>query len=495
MTRRFLGNFLLLSVAAGALSSAQDFGPPPKRDPNAPTLALPTAFPAPGTYPTTYSVTLLSATPDAQIHYTFDGTRPTASSPVFDPTKVLWVGAINDHERGLKAGYTIRAVAMKAGMNDSDVATFQYTIDRRGTTEYVSAEILPGVTMIRDYANDKMFLIRGSQKALLIDSGMGTGKLREYVAQISGSVPIEVLFTHFHGDHTGQSDEFIAQSVEYINDADRAQVEGMLKRKGVGADVVARNLRNIKDGDVLDLGDRKFMVYQVPGHTPGSVVAFEEATGYLFTGDSVGSNGPGIPDSFWLFSASSPAVDVYLSTLEVFRSKLRRPVTRLMSGHNDRPLEGARYLDNLQKAAQTVVDRGTEVLVPSLRPAGYSQVIVGDRLTDPNWVSINVTKDRCLTTSPDKMSTLSNLVLDGGPVPGFTPGQLKFSAAGLRNAGKSHVTATTTSSQSRLKINGEDAKSGVAVDVPLGPGAAPVVIAVTAPDGVTTQTYSVSATK
>ncbi len=321
---------------------------------------------------------------------------------------------------------------------------------------------------------------------------MGTGKLREYITRIAGNLPIEVLFTHFHGDHTGQSDEFIAESVEHINDADRTQVEGMLKRKGVSAEVIARNLRNIKEGDVVDLGDRKFIVYQVPGHTPGSVVAFEEATGFLFTGDSVGSNGPAIPDSFWLFSASSPAVDVYLSTLEGFRSKLRRPITRLMSGHNDRPLEGEGYLDNLQKAAQTVVDRGTEVLVPSLRLAGYSQVIIGDRLTDPNWVSINVTKDRCLTTSPDKMATLSNLAVSEDHSLDFTPNRSSYKATVLKKMSGVHVTATTTSSQSWLKVNGVEAKSGVAVDVPLGPAATPVVMTVTAPDGATSQTYNLS---
>ncbi len=495
MTCRFRGACLFLIGAAGALMWAQDFGPPPKRDPNAPTVAMPSAFPTPGTYATTNSVTLLSATPGVQIHYTFDGTRPTAASPVFDPNKVLWVSAINDHEKGLKTGYTIRAVGMKPGMNDSDIATFQYTIDRRNTTEYVSAEILPGVTMIRDYADDKMFLIRGSRKALLIDSGMGTCKLREYITRITGSVPIEVLFTHFHGDHTGQSDQLIAESVEYINDADRAQVEAILKRKGAGADVIARNLRNIKDGDVLDLGDRKFIVYQVPGHTPGSVVALEEATGYLFTGDSVGSNGPGIPDSFWLFSNSSPAVDVYLSTLEVFRSKLKRPVTRLMSGHNDHPLEGEGYLDNLQKAAQTLVDRGTDVLVPSLRPAGYSQVVIGDRLTDPNWVSINVTKDRCLTTTPDKLATLSNIVLSDDQRLGFAPNQSNYSETAPKNTSSIHVTATTTSTRSRLKINGIDAKSGVAADVPFSPPSSPISITVTAPDGSTSQTYTVSLTK
>jgi hypothetical protein len=52
-----------------ALAAAQF--PPPRAGESAgsgPKLDAPTAFPEPGTYPTTESVTLLSADPAAQIH-------------------------------------------------------------------------------------------------------------------------------------------------------------------------------------------------------------------------------------------------------------------------------------------------------------------------------------------------------------------------------------------------------------------------------------------
>jgi glyoxylase-like metal-dependent hydrolase (beta-lactamase superfamily II) len=43
----------------------------------------------------------------------------------------------------------------------------------------------------------------------------------------------------------------------------------------------------VDDGDVLDLGDRRLRVLGVPGHTPGSIALFEEATGLLFSGDTL----------------------------------------------------------------------------------------------------------------------------------------------------------------------------------------------------------------
>jgi len=459
-------------------------------------VATPTAFPAPGTYPTTNSVTLISATPDAQIHYTVDGTQPSSSSQIFDPYKLLWVGAVNNGDTGLKTGYTIRAIAIKPGMDNSEVATFQYTIDRRDRTAYVAEDILPGVIMVRDYANDKMFLLKGSRKALLIDSGMGTGDLKGFLAHYVGGLPLEAAFTHFHGDHTGQSDKFIDDSVEYINDADRAQVVTLLTQRGASRDAINKNLRNIKDGDVLDLGDRKLTVYQVPGHTPGSIVLFEKETGYLFTGDSIGSNSPGIPDAFWMHLPSSPPLDEYLSTLEVFRSKVRGAVKRISTGHNDHPLEGAKYLDNLQQAAQSVVDQGTSVLVPSLRPAGVWQVVVGDRMQDPNWVAINVTKEGCLFTLPDKIAALSNLELSEGEAIDFSPAQLEYSTSVSKDVSKLQITPTTMSSRYRsLKINGRDAKSGNPYNAALKRGTSSFAIRVTSPDGNSEKTYTLTVTR
>jgi glyoxylase-like metal-dependent hydrolase (beta-lactamase superfamily II) len=481
---------LLSTLLLSSILFSQDFGPP-RKDPNLPTVSMPTAFPLPGTYATTNSVSLFCGTPGAEIHYTLDGTRPGASSPLFDPYKLLVVGAVNNGEIGLKTGYTIRAVGIKTGMNTSDVATFQYTIDRRNTTAYLSEEIVPGVTMIRDYAEGKMYLIKGSKKALLIDTGMGTGNLKAYLEPLVAGVPLEIVITHFHGDHTGQCDQFISSSIEFINESDRSQVAGQLKQKGVREELIQRNLRNIKEGDILDLGDKKLTVYLVPGHTRGSIVLFDETTGYLISGDALGSNGPGIPDAIWLQFPGSPPLDLFLSSIEVFRSKLPRKISYMLTGHNDRPLQGEGYLDNLQLAAQSVVDAGTKVLVPSVRPPNGWQVLIGDRTRDPNWVSINVNKENCLSTTPATMATLSNLQLKPGLALDFIPSRFDYTTKVQKNVEKVQITPTTTATPySQLKINDMNSKSRVPYDVPLKIGPNRISITVTAPDGVTAKTYT-----
>jgi glyoxylase-like metal-dependent hydrolase (beta-lactamase superfamily II) len=45
--------------------------------------------------------------------------------------------------------------------------------------------------------------------------------------------------------------------------------------------------RLLRDGDIVDLGDRHFEVLHLPGHSPGSIALWEAAAGLLFSGDVV----------------------------------------------------------------------------------------------------------------------------------------------------------------------------------------------------------------
>ena len=80
--------------------------------------AVPTFTPAAGTYSTVQSVTLASATTGASIRYTTDGTTPTASA-----------GNVYSSAIAVNATTTIKAIAYKTGMNDSDVSSATYTIN------------------------------------------------------------------------------------------------------------------------------------------------------------------------------------------------------------------------------------------------------------------------------------------------------------------------------------------------------------------------------
>src|SRR5487761_227393 len=126
----------VLFLAGSAATFAQSARSSPAVD--GPRLPAPTAFPPSGTFPTTESVTLLDSDPGATIHYTLDDSVPTAASPVFDRWRLIFLAGLYDGNRGLKTHYTIRALAMENGHAPSAVSRFDYRIDRRDRTAYVS---------------------------------------------------------------------------------------------------------------------------------------------------------------------------------------------------------------------------------------------------------------------------------------------------------------------------------------------------------------------
>jgi glyoxylase-like metal-dependent hydrolase (beta-lactamase superfamily II) len=380
---------LILAACAPARSRASSV---PANDAR---LPAPIAFPPSGTFSTTESVTLLDSDPRVAVHYTLDGSVPTAASPVFDRWRLIFIAGLYAGNRGLTTHYTIRAIAMEDGHAASAVSRFEYVIDRRDRTAYVSQEIVPGVRMIRDSDNDKMYLLAGTRQFVLIDSGMGRGDLARYIARFTGGRPLAVIFTHNHGDHIGQADQFVRRSIEYIGAPDRDGLVQLLKSRGVPSAVIAHHVLSAHDGERVDLGDRALILYAVPGHTPGSMVIFDPKTGALFSGDAFGSNSPTIPDAAWMQFDPNP-LDQYLTELERVQARLGAQVQYVLTGHNDRPLVGWTYVNNLERAVRLLLDRGDAALEPSYRPPGLFQVIIGDRLHDPNWVAVNVNRDHYL---------------------------------------------------------------------------------------------------
>ena len=120
--------------------------------------------------------------------------------------------------------------------------------------------------------------------------------------------------------------------MERIGEADRPATERLLKSRGVADDVIAKNLQSVHNGDRVDLGDRSLVIYDAPGHTPGSIVIFDEKTGNLFTGDSFGSNSPTIPDALWLQFSQVP-----VDTVSGDREDNQAVLPRQGHAYHDRP--------------------------------------------------------------------------------------------------------------------------------------------------------------
>ncbi len=84
--------------------------------PVTPTVSTPTFSPAAGTYLEPQQVSIQCATVGATIRYTLDGTNPTVNSSLYSAPLTI------------SETTTVKAIAMKAGMQNSGVATATYTI-------------------------------------------------------------------------------------------------------------------------------------------------------------------------------------------------------------------------------------------------------------------------------------------------------------------------------------------------------------------------------
>ncbi|HEV8072911.1 MAG TPA: chitobiase/beta-hexosaminidase C-terminal domain-containing protein, partial [Opitutaceae bacterium] len=85
------------------------------------TVATPTFSPAGGTYSTAQTVSISDSTGGATIHYTTDGSTPTASSTVYSSPIAVSSGTV-----------TIQAIGILSGDNNSAVGSATYTISTGG---------------------------------------------------------------------------------------------------------------------------------------------------------------------------------------------------------------------------------------------------------------------------------------------------------------------------------------------------------------------------
>ncbi len=134
----------------------------------------------------------------------------------------------------------------------------------------------------------------GSERALLFDTGPGVRDISP-VARSLTSLPIEVLPSHLHFDHTGNLHRFDDVSLPDMP-ALRAQVHDGLFSLGLyqslgfveGFERVPFRVAHwLEDGSEIDLGARHLQLVGVPGHTPESVVLFDRAADRVYAGDFI----------------------------------------------------------------------------------------------------------------------------------------------------------------------------------------------------------------
>lgn len=181
------------------------------------------------------------------------------------------------------------------------------------TQAFPYQEIAPKTYEIGEFDCASIFLLIGSEKAMLIDTGVGIGDLKGFVRKLTDK-PLIVCYTHNHVDHVGGAGAFdnahlhpadmpdfttgggIGLSVESRRGYARWIAE---REKGVYPYNLEEDLTEwgpqppmfpLEDEQVIDLGGRKVTVYACPGHTAGSITFLDENSRTLFLGDACNCN-------------------------------------------------------------------------------------------------------------------------------------------------------------------------------------------------------------
>lgn len=166
-------------------------------------------------------------------------------------------------------------------------------------------EVDPGVWLIEEPFHDeqvKSYLITGSDRAILLDTGMGVADIRRVVESLT-TLPVSVVNSHAHWDHIGGNALFAEIAIHPAEAADLERgvpnetlrawfmpehLSGPLP-EGVTAETIAISPSHatllLADGEVIDVGGRALEVIHGPGHSPGGISLLDRAHGLLFSTD------------------------------------------------------------------------------------------------------------------------------------------------------------------------------------------------------------------
>lgn len=176
------------------------------------------------------------------------------------------------------------------------------------------------------------YLVVGAEKALMIDSGPGEEDVLALAKSIT-DLPILLVNTHSHWDHTGANQEFDAVY------AHPAEFEALREKN--------ETLIAVTEGYRFDLGGRILTVMECPGHTLGSICIFDEETRTLFPGDTVS-------DSTVFMNFPGCALAAYAKSLKRL-SGLQDGFSMLLGGHGSSPTPKD-YIDKLLRLAQGILE-------------------------------------------------------------------------------------------------------------------------------------------
>jgi glyoxylase-like metal-dependent hydrolase (beta-lactamase superfamily II) len=230
-------------------------------------------------------------------------------------------------------------------------------INIRPDAWFATEEVEPGTWLVSEPGHVNCFLVEGTERAVLIDTGLGIADIGSAARRLTDK-PVLVVNTHSHSDHRGGNWRFADVAAHPLaagtltGPVGGDQLAGYLEvaREQLAAYQRAREAddrffhlftattrprplpeeasrwavpggpapRPLTDGGRIGLGGRELTVLHTPGHSPDSLCLLDERAGLLFAGDTL------ITGDFW---AHTPDTEI-----EVLAATLRRLADQLADG-------------------------------------------------------------------------------------------------------------------------------------------------------------------
>jgi len=189
-----------------------------------------------------------------------------------------------------------------------------------------------------------IYLVAGKEKAALIDAGVGTGDIRRLAGSLT-TLPVTMYNTHGHSDHIGGDYMFdevymsLADTLiynDFFNPENRRQSikhfidnnkDFHLTEEEIEhlANTPPAKVKDLKEGDVIDLGGRDLEVVAMPGHTAGSLIFLDRTHKFIFSGDVINVQ-------MWMWLEEALPLDVYDNAIRRVRPMFNE-FERIYNGH------------------------------------------------------------------------------------------------------------------------------------------------------------------
>lgn len=228
-----------------------------------------------------------------------------------------------------------------------------------------------------------LYLIFGSKRALLIDTGAGGLQIRPTIERVIAdwrarhggrAIELVVAHSHGHGDHHAGDAEFAGRPNTHVVGLSAADVAHFF-----GVDPWPEDIAP------FDLGGRTLQILATPGHEDAHIMVYDPVTQLLFSGDMLYPGRLYVPrDKFADFRASAERLAAFAHTHPI-RALLGAHIEMTRTAGKDYPMRAARHpvehglalapsvIDELAKALETaptppVIDRHADFIVYPLEP-------------------------------------------------------------------------------------------------------------------------------